>query len=218
MIDLHTHTFLSDGALVPAELAQRAAAVGYRALGMTDHVDPGTLQSTLAQTVRACETLAPHLELAVVPGVEITHVPPALIAETAKRARALGAKLIVVHGETVVEPVPAGTNRAAVEAQIDLLAHPGLIDRETIAGARERGIFLEISARVGHSLSNGRLVALARELDALHLLVVSSDGHAPGDLLTDAKRRAVLLGAGLTAAEADHVEANAETLLRKVMT
>ena len=154
----------------------------------------------------------------MVTGVEITQVPPARIAETAKQARSRGAKLVVVQGETVVEPVPAGTNRTAVEAEVDLLAHPGLIDRETVARAKERGIFLEISARAGHSLSNGRLVALARESDALCLLVVSSDAHAPGDLLTEARRRAVLLGAGLTAAEADRVEANTEKLLRKVMT
>ena len=218
MIDLHTHTFLSDGVLVPAELAQRAAAAGYQGLGITDHVDPGTLEATLRQTLQACDMLAPYLELSVIPGIEITHVPPALIAETAQRARKIGVKLIVVHGETVVEPVPAGTNRAAVEAEIDLLAHPGLIDRETVARARERGIYLEISARTGHSLANGRLVSLAREMKALDLLVVSSDGHAPGDLLTEARRRAVLLGAGLTETEADRVEANAETLLRKVMT
>ena len=39
MIDLHTHTFHSDGALVPSELAARAFAKGYKGLAITDHAD-----------------------------------------------------------------------------------------------------------------------------------------------------------------------------------
>jgi len=37
MIDLHTHTFLSDGELGPAELVRRAENAGYRAIGISDH-------------------------------------------------------------------------------------------------------------------------------------------------------------------------------------
>ena len=218
MIDLHTHTFLSDGVLVPAELAQRAAARGYRVLGITDHVDPGTLRSTLEKILRFWTTIQDQMSLHIVPGVEITYVPPALIAETARNARGLGARLIIVHGESIVEPVPEGTNRAAMEADIDLLAHPGVIDRETVARAAERGIYLEISARAGHSLGNGRLVALARDVGALEFLVVSSDAHAPEALLTGALRQAVCLGAGLTQAEIGRVEKNAEDLWKKVAT
>ena len=216
MIDLHTHTLCSDGALVVAELAQRAATVGYRALGITDHVDPGTLRATFVPMRRTCEAIQPHTSLCLVPGVEITHVAPPLIGSTAKQARRLGARLVVVHGESPVEPVPPGTNRAAVEADIDLLAHPGLIEQETVRRAAERGVYLELSARAGHSLGNGRLVALAREVGALDFLVVSSDAHAPSDLLTPPFRRIVCLGAGLSKAEAEQIERNAETLWKKV--
>ena len=216
MIDLHTHTFLSDGVLVPAELAQRAAVAGYRVLGITDHVDPGTLQWTLETTLRSCVTLRDYIDLHIVPGVEITHVPPDLIGKTARDARGLGAQLIVVHGESLAEPVAEGTNRAAVEADIDLLAHPGLIERETLLRAAERGIYLEISARAGHSLGNGRLVSLARAVGAVEFLVVSSDAHVPGDLLTRQRRRSVCLGAGLTQAETNEVERNAEDFWKKV--
>lgn len=218
MIDLHAHTFLSDGILVPAELAQRAAILGYRVLGITDHVDPGTLRSTFETTLRSCAALQGQMSLHIVPGVELTYVPPALIAETARNARDLGARLIIVHGESIVEPVPKGTNRAAVEADIDLLAHPGVIDRETVVRAVERGIYLEISARADHSFGNGHLVALARDVGALEYLVVSSDAHALGDLLTGALRQAVCLGAGLTQAEIGRVERNAEDLWKKVAT
>lgn len=216
MIDLHTHTFLSDGVLVPAELAQRALAAGYRVLGITDHVDQGTLRPTLETILQCCAMLQDRMPLHIVPGIEITHVPPVQIAETAQYARDLGAQLVIVHGESIVEPVAEGTNRAALNADIDLLAHPGVIDRDIVARAAEIGIYLEISARAGHSLGNGRLVALARDVGALDYLVVSSDAHAPGDLLTQALRRAVCLGAGLTHIETDHVQRNADTLWKKV--
>ena len=39
MIDFHTHTFLSDGELVPAEHIRRAEVHGYRVLGLSDHAD-----------------------------------------------------------------------------------------------------------------------------------------------------------------------------------
>jgi len=217
MIDLHTHTFLSDGVLGPAELAQRASVAGYHALGMTDHVDGGTLEPTLTTLQRACESLCGHLPLAIIAGVEITHVPPDAIAQTVIKARDLGTNLIVMHGESPVEPVAKGTNRAAIEADIDLLAHPGLIDRAMVVRAVERGIYLELSARAGHSLGNGRLVALAREVGALNYLVVSSDAHGPDDLLTSSFRRTVCLCAGLSDKETDLVERNACALLKKVI-
>jgi len=216
MIDLHTHTFLSDGVLVHAELARRASVAGYRVLGITDHVDAGNLRFAIESALRACAAIQDQMEMFMVPGVEITHVPPALIAETARKARDFGAQLVIVHGETIVEPVAKGTNRAAVDAEIDVLAHPGVIDRATVVRAAERGVYLEISARAGHSLGNGRLVALARDVGALEFLVVSSDAHVPSDLLTATLRRAVCLGAGLTQDETDQVIENAERLWKKV--
>jgi predicted metal-dependent phosphoesterase TrpH len=34
MIDLHTHSFLSDGELLPSELVRRAKVKGYRIIGI----------------------------------------------------------------------------------------------------------------------------------------------------------------------------------------
>ena len=39
MIDLHNHTFFSDGELVLAELVRRYAVAGYTAIAITDHAD-----------------------------------------------------------------------------------------------------------------------------------------------------------------------------------
>ena len=64
---------------------------------------------------------------------------------------------MVVHGETLVEPVEEGTNHEAIMAGVDILAHPGLISEEDVRLAKERKVLLEISARKGHSLSNGHV-------------------------------------------------------------
>jgi histidinol phosphatase-like PHP family hydrolase len=84
--------------------------------------------------------------LPLIPGVELTSVPPRKIAALAEKARSLGAKWIVVHGETIMEPVAPGTNRAAIEAKVDLLSHPGLITPEDAARAAELGVYLEITS------------------------------------------------------------------------
>ena len=199
MLDLHTHSIFSDGELLPAELARRAEVQGYQYLAITDHVGPSNLGFAIEAVLKAAEELNGHLGLKIIPGVELTHVPPRLIGPLAEQARSLGAKWIVVHGETLVEPVAPGTNRAALEADIDLLAHPGMLTGEEAALAASRSIFLEISARKGHCLANGHVAALARSAGAR--LMVNSDAHAPSDLLNPEFARSVALGAGLTPEE-----------------
>ena len=198
MIDLHTHTLNSDGVLIPTELWRRAQVKGYRFLGITDHVD--SLQGS-----------APPY---IIPGLEFTHLPPDLIGPLTAKARALGVPLIVIHGETLAEPVAPGTNRAALEADVDILAHPGLITREEAALAKKRGIFLEISARKGHALANGHVAALAREAGAP--LIVDTDSHEPGDLITRDQAERVARGAGLSEDEVNTLFANVETFARRL--
>lgn len=199
MYDLHTHTIYSDGELLPIELVRRAAVLGYRTLAITDHADS-------TNVVRLIEELQPVREsaksygVAILIGVELTHVPPAEIPILAERAREHGADIVVVHGETTVEPVAPGTNRAACTCEyVDLLAHPGLITLEDAKEAAERGIALEITARAGHNRTNGHVLRIAREAGCA--VSVDSDAHAPSDLMTGEARRMVALGAGMTEAE-----------------
>jgi histidinol phosphatase-like PHP family hydrolase len=214
MIDLHTHSLYSDGELLPAELWRRAQVLGYRFLGLTDHVDASNFDVVFPRLKAAAVSLnrgeAPHL----IPGLEFTHLPPALIGPLAAEARSLGVPLIVIHGETLAEPVAPGTNRAALEADIDILAHPGLITPEEALLAKERGIFLEISARKGHSLANGHVVqtALAAGAD----LVLNTDSHGPGDLITREQAERLARGAGLTPAQCRALFDRAETLARRL--
>jgi histidinol phosphatase-like PHP family hydrolase len=195
MPDLHTHTFLSDGDLCPAELFSRAEHAGITAIAVTDHVDWATVETTVPAIVAACEKECSGGKLIALPGAELTHVRPAQIAPLAERCRQLGARIILVHGETIVEPVPAGTNRAAIEAGVDVLAHPGLITEKEVGLAAELGVRLEISGRQGHCLTNGHVARLARAAGTG--LTFGSDGHSPGDLRGREMAKRVLLGAGL---------------------
>lgn len=213
MIDLHTHSIFSDGELVPSELARRAVFRGYRAVAITDHADHSNFDFIIPRIIEVCGRISAHGSIVALPGIEITHVAPSDIGNLAEDARGLGAKIIVVHGETVVEPVIPGTNRAALEAPIDILAHPGLITEEEVKLAAENSVFLEISTRKGHSLTNGHVAMLARKCGAK--LVLNTDSHSPDDLTDRDMARIIAAGAGLNDDEIDVMFKNSEYLVEK---
>lgn len=210
MFDLHTHSIFSDGVLIPAELARRARTAGYRGIAITDHVDASTMAMVIDGLKKMTRHYGPLMDLDILLGVEITHVPPGLIPDMIQEARALGAQLVVVHGETIVEPVATGTNLAAIEGGCDVLAHPGLITPQEAALAAERGVHLEITTRKGHSLTNGHVAVLAREAGAL--LVIDNDAHEPSDLVSREMRKKIALGAGLSLDEYRRAEENSARL------
>lgn len=214
MIDLHTHSLFSDGELIPAELVRRVEFLGYSAVAITDHADSSNLDFIIPRLVKATEELSHSQSVKVIPGIELTHIPPVLIRSLVNKARELGAQLILIHGETIVEPVAAGTNMAALEADVDILAHPGLITVDEAKLAAEKGILLEISARAGHSLTNGHIAQLANEVGAG--LVVNSDAHSPGDFITEEFAGSVLAGAGMAPDSLSKVLLNARQLLEKL--
>ncbi|WP_243358778.1 histidinol phosphate phosphatase domain-containing protein [Fundidesulfovibrio terrae] len=215
MIDLHTHTTFSDGELIPAELVRRAAKAGYKGLAITDHADPSNMYHIIENLRRFADETGPYLDCNLAVGVELTHCPPALIPGLIVEARRAGAMLVVVHGETIVEPVARGTNLAAIEGGADVLAHPGLITEQEVALAAEKGVCLEITTRKGHSLTNGHVAMMARKLKAK--LVIDNDAHAPGDLVSQEMRRMIALGCGLTADELQKAEKNAEAIFQKLL-
>ncbi len=214
--DFHTHTFLSDGVLSPIELIRRAYDRGYKAIAITDHVGFATQDRVVPVLVEECAKAMAHWDIIAIPGVEITHVPVGAIPEAAERAKSLGARLVVVHGETIVEPVEPGTNIAALGCRhVDVLAHPGLLTEEEAQTASRQGVFLELSTRRGHSLTNG-LVA-KQGLHAGADLVLDSDAHEPEDLLTLELARKTALGAGLEEKDLQHLlETSPKKLLRKL--
>ena len=214
MIDFHTHSLLSDGELIPSELARRAEAKGYRAIGIADHVDSSNADVIIPRLAEVCRELRDVMDIEVIPGAEITHAPPELIESLVGRCRNLGAELIIIHGETLVEPVRDGTNEAALRADIDILAHPGLLTLAQAKTAATRGIFLELSSRKGHCLANGLVARLA--IAARAKLIVGSDAHSPYELMTAADVARVVKGAGLGEDKLKQVRKNAEQLLRAI--
>jgi putative hydrolase len=215
MIDLHTHTFFSDGELGPSELARRAYLKGYKVLGISDHADPSNVELLVSALLKLHEKAECYEHITIVPGVELTHVPRGLIKEMTRHARNMGARLVVVHGETIVEPVEEGTNRAAIEAGVDILAHPGLIKEEDVLLAKKKNVLLEITAKRGHSLTNGHVARLAKKIGAK--LIYSTDAHAPADLLSEEMARKVVEGGGLVAEDFSIMQKNARELVRRAM-
>ncbi|OGO04484.1 MAG: hypothetical protein A2Y73_06675 [Chloroflexi bacterium RBG_13_56_8] len=197
-IDYHSHSTMSDGALLPSEMLRRVAMLDTEALAITDHVDASnmghvieSLQKLLAQEPRDTDI---HAHLLV--GVELTHVAPKSIDTLARRAKELGAEVVVVHGETIIEPVAPGTNRAAIESNaVDILAHPGLLTLEEARLAAARGCYVEITTRQGHSLTNGHVARTCIQAGAL--MLVDTDAHQPSDFVTLVFAQRVATGAGL---------------------
>jgi putative hydrolase len=202
VLDFHTHTFWSDGVLSPVEQARRALVNGYAAIGLTDHTGTGNVVHLVQELKRDRDLVERYWPIRVIVGVELTHVPANGIAETAKNARDAGAEIVVLHGETPVEPVEPGSDAAAIDSgYVDLIGHPGHITEDEVRRAVANDVFLEISARGGHCLTNGHVAALGQKLGAK--LVVDSDAHSPSDLLSPDFQRSVALGAGI-----DHAHLN----------
>ena len=206
MIDLHMHTVYSDGELIPAELARRARTAGYQAMAFTDHADHSNIEHILKSLLKIVNEYSLYQEIELLAGVELTHVPPPLIPDLVKKARDLGAQIVLVHGETIVEPVATGTNHAAIMGGVDILAHPGLITAQDAALAAQKNVCLEITTRKGHSLTNGHVLNLAREHGAR--LLINNDAHAPEDLVGKDFRRNVAIGAGMSVSEYIQAEQN----------
>lgn len=209
MIDLHTHTFLSDGQLGPAEHIRRAEVEGgYCVLGISDHGDLAVTDWLVARARAAAEAETSRGKMVVLAGVELTHVRPDQIAQAVAQARDAGADYVIVHGETITEPVLEGTNRAAIEAGADILAHPGLITEADVRLAAERGTRLEITAKPGHGLANGHVAALAERHGAE--LIFGTDAHGPGQFASRDRAVTVLRAAGLDELRAIDVLDSAE--------
>ena len=195
-IDLHMHSLFSDGELLPSELARRAANLNHEVIAITDHVDYSNVEQ-IPQIQKAIDDINANWNIKVVLGAEVTHVPTESIDGVAKKAKDLGAQIVVVHGETLNEPVIEGTNYAAVNSEyVDILGHPGLITYEEAQIAKENGIYLEISARSGHCLGNGHVANIASEVG--NKLLVNTDTHSPDNLITFEKSYEIALGAGLS--------------------
>ena len=214
MIDLHTHSILSDGVLIPTELVRRAYVNGYKTIAITDHADASNIDIILPGIVKVSEMLNKYWDIFVIPGVELTHLPLEAFREMTEYARKNGAKVVVGHGESPVEPVLPGTNAAAIAAGVDILAHPGNISVEDAKTAAQKGVYLEITARPGHSEGNRHVLEAAGSIGAK--LVLNTDSHAPSDLFTPERRDAILSSLGVREDAKREIFSNSEAIVNKL--
>lgn len=213
MYNLHTHTLLSDGVLLPSEVAMRYMAAGYKAIAITDHADYCNVKTIIPAILDFTGHWPKNSGIEVVPGIELTHLPLEQFKPLADYARKAGIKVIVAHGETPVEPVLKGTNRAALEADIDILAHPGLINDEDTKLAAEKGIFMELTSRRGHRERNEYVVKQALKFKAK--LILNNDSHAPSDIITPQELSDVGIDAGLSKENIDKIYGDVSQFLKK---
>jgi histidinol phosphatase-like PHP family hydrolase len=207
LVDLHTHSILSDGVLVPAESARRAKVAGYSGIAITDHTDASNLSHIIPAVLQFKNEYNPFdNSFKVLAGIELTHVRPSQIAELTNKARNLGADIVIVHGETISEPVEEGTNRAAILSGVDILAHPGLISEEDVMLAAEMGVCLELTTRKSHSFTNAHVARLALHYGAK--LVINNDFHAPPEYAGEEKALKILLGTAISKKDALRVIEN----------
>ncbi|MEW5757967.1 MAG: histidinol phosphate phosphatase domain-containing protein [Candidatus Omnitrophota bacterium] len=211
MFDLHTHSILSDGHLLPSEVARRYEEKGYKIIAITDHVDRSNIEFVCSSILEFTNSFRNN-KIKVLPGVELSHIPPDQFLPLAEYARSRGIKIIIGHGETIVEPVIPGTNRAAIQADVDILAHPGLISKEDVKLAVKKGTFLEITSRRGHSLTNGHIAKLALKYKAK--ISIDSDSHGPEDILNPEDKLKIAQGSGLSLEQIALAYKNLENFLK----
>lgn len=216
-IEFHSHSILSDGQLLPAALIREAEIRNHAALAITDHVDASNLKNVVTTLCQFAKEMKGKLSLIFIPGVEVSYIKPEYFKDYCRQARRLGAKLIVVHGESPVEPVYPGTNHAAVSEKglVDILAHPGYITDEDAQLAALNGVFLELTARRGHKNGNEHVARMAKKYGAK--LIVDTDCHNETDLITQEQAFALCQAAGLSDSEAlTAIKDNPQALLKRL--
>jgi len=213
MYNLHAHTFLSDGELLPSEVAVRYQNKGYTVIAITDHADYSNIKQIAKSITEFCRRWPKNSSIKVLPGVELTHLPPEQFKPLASLARKEGLKIIIAHGQTPVEPVAENTNHYSLLSDIDILAHPGLIsDADTQLAAR-KGVFLEITSRCGHNQANIHVVKQARKFGAK--LILNNDSHSCADIISPLELLQVGKESGLTQIEIDKIYQDVKEFLIK---
>lgn len=217
-IEFHCHSIFSDGLLLPAGLVREAEIRGHSTLAITDHVDESNMEEVIKTLTRYEKETRGRLPIKFIPGVEISYIKPEYIIKQCLKARKLGAKIVVVHGESPVEPVYPGTNHAAVSQKgpVDILAHPGNISEEDVKLAAQNEVFLELSARKGHKQGNQHVAGMALRFGAK--LLVDTDCHSENDLITQEQAFQICKESGLSDEEAiKTIRDNPQFLLKRII-
>lgn len=137
--------------------------------------------------------LAVYYDMQIFFGVQLRHIPPALIEETVHFYRSFGIPFVGVYGETISDIVEKGTNFSAISAKADILFNPGLIDEECVQLAKENDVFLEISTHPKHAYTNAHIARLAQKYGAK--LALGSSAQTLHDIHSPEMQKHILKGA-----------------------
>lgn len=203
-----------------ASALRYASLAGIRFAGLVMQSD-GSNFSRLAEISKQVRRLSLYANVEAWTGVELCHMPPALLPDAVSEAREAGAGLVLVYGESITDQVEQGSNFAAIEAGADIVTHPGLIDAEAAAFAAEKGVALEFTSCQRHALANAHTAAMALRHGAP--LVRGSGACRAEELTTRAFWPIVIKGAdGFSVGEngfnlAEHIRKSEESLIRRLM-
>lgn len=127
MIDLHTHTTASDGALEPRALVERAYRLGIRTLSVTDHDTVAGVSEAAAEAAARGMEFLPGIEITAVHDRRDVHMlayfldpePAGLTAflerqrqDRSRRAREMSARLAALGAPIDIEDLIAGAAAA----------------------------------------------------------------------------------------------------------
>lgn len=178
--------------IVAAEYIPGTAETADRALPK-DHIKTSPFPAQLMEKQEFVHKLSIYYDMQVFFGVQLQHIPPALLNETIQFYRALGISLIGVHGESISDLVENGTNFSAITAKADILYNPGLIDEKCVELAKENNVFLEISTHPKHAYTNAHIAKLAQKYGAK--LVLGSCARTLHEIHSPAMQELILKGA-----------------------
>ena len=213
MLDFHVH--VGDSYLLPAEAIRLARLAGYKAVGLAVRADGATLALLLPWLLQLSRHYSLYSGVEAFAGVELTHIPPALMPEAVAEARSMGAAFVLAHGESVDGTTEVGTNHAAIAAGVDILAHPGIITAEDAAMAGESGVLLEITPAPLHGLANAHVAAMAVEYGCG--LVFGGNIKSPRHFLSRETYLAVLRGARIEGEAKAIFEASQNDLMQRLL-
>ncbi len=223
--ELHSHTDFSDGKSSIEEMINMAREMN-SAIAITDHFigdeffinkilhpNMSSLDSFLNRRKKFREKF--KISDDVIFGIEITRINPKRIPEIAKAAKKLDF-IVLVHGETSSDKVPAGTNTAALNCEyVDVLAHPGHLSEEEALKAKENKIFIEITARKMHKSENPEIAKICKKFNLE--MVIDTDAHSAGELIDYRSAKKTGSDAGLSEDEVWKTNENAKEIFKKYL-
>ncbi len=209
MIDFHIEI---NEQLPPASAVFYAKSLGLRAIALiadTDHIPVsaeairnGNTQedinasphiASLLETQKYIHELAVYYDMQVIFGIQLRHVPPALLETAVAFYRSFNIPFIGVHGESISDIVEKGTNFSAIRAKADILFNAGLIDEKCVELAKENNVFLEVSTHPKHAYANAHLAKLADKHGAK--LALGSKARSLHEIHSPEMQRMILKGA-----------------------